>query len=169
MPHLTDVVQVLEAYTGRYEALDAFVDDIEELKSPNVASGVRMLTGAPRPLAEAWVGGRRLSIEVFEGQGIARFRLLPQTPKPQNTVTIGAAIGGALGGAIGAATQRKEGLLGGIALGILVGGLLESAVKPTDRALALEFDSVSGSWRLYDGPLRTWAKRALIPTGPSRQ
>jgi hypothetical protein len=168
MPNLSDVAQVLETYKGRYEALDAFVDDIDELSSPYVVPGVLMLTGAPRPVAEVWVEQSHLSIEVFEGQGIARFKLLPQEPKPQNTVTIGAAMGGALGAAIGAASERKEGLLGGLALGILVGGILGAVATPVDRALALQFDSVSGSWRLYDGPLRSWAKRALIPTAQSR-
>jgi hypothetical protein len=169
MPTLLDVVRVLEEYQGRYEALDAFADDIDELRWPNLAPDVQIVPNVPRPTAEIWIAGRRLRIEVFEPQGIARFRLLPEGPPPQNTMGIAAALGGALGGALGAASAKKEGLLTGVALGMLVGGLLGAALAPPDRALALQFDQVSASWRLYDGPLRAWAKRSLIPTAPAAQ
>jgi len=119
MPRLLDVVQVLDAYVGRYEALDAFVDDIDELRLPGPVPGVRVLPNEIRPTAEAWVGGRRLGIEVFDTEGIARFRLLPETPQPQNTVGIGAALGGVLGAAVVSAGAKKEGLLTGVALGML--------------------------------------------------
>src|SRR6266849_1487292 len=161
MPRLHDVVQVLQTYRGRYEALDAFVDDIDELRLPGAVTEVRLIAEAPRPVVEAWIGGERLSIELFGDQGIARFRLLagaPQAPAA-DTVAIGAALGGALGAALGAATDKKEGLLGGLALGLLIGGLLGAAAAPVDRTLALQFDPVSSSWRLYDGPLRAWAKK----------
>jgi hypothetical protein len=150
-------------YEGRYEALDAFVDDIEELRLPGAAPGVRMLTQQPHPVTEAWVGGQRLTIEVFAEQGLARFRLLPGEPQPPNTVGIAAALSVTLGAALGAATAKKERLLSGIALGVLVGGTI-GAATPSDRALALRFDPISRSWRLYDGPLRAWAKKTLIPT-----
>jgi hypothetical protein len=168
MPSLFDVVQVLDDYRGRYEALDAFADDIDELRWPNLAPGVQVVPNVPRPTAEVLIGGRRLGIELFEPQGVARFKLLPEGPPPQNTVGIAAALGGALGGALGAASAKKEGLLTGVALGMLVGGLLGAALAPPDRALALQFDPVTASWRLYDGPLRAWAKRSLIPTAPAQ-
>ena len=163
------MVQVLEEYQGRYEALDAFADDIDELKWPHLSPPVQAVPNAPRPTAEVWVGDRKLRIELFEPQGIARFRVVPQQPPPQDTIGIAAALGGALGGAVGAASLKKEGLLTGVALGMLVGGLIGAALAPPDRALALQFDSVSGSWRLYDGPLRAWAKRSLIPAVPGAQ
>lgn len=169
MPTLIDVVRVLEQYQGRYDALDAFADDIDELRWPNLAPDVQVVPNAPRPTAEVWIGGRRLRLEVFEPQGIARFRVLPEGLPPQNPIGIGAALGGALGGAVGAASAKKEGLLTGVALGMLVGGLIGAALAPPDRALALQFDTVSASWRLYDGPLRAWAKRTLIPTVPAAQ
>ncbi len=169
MPTLLDVVRVLDEYQGRYEALDAFADDIDELRLPNLVPIVQEIPNAPRPTAEAWIAGRRLRLEMFEPQGIARFRLMPEGPPPQNPIGFAAALGGALGGTLGAATAKKEGLLTGVALGMLVGGLVGAALAPPDRALALQFDPVSASWRLYDGPLRAWAKRTLIPASPAAQ
>jgi hypothetical protein len=167
MPSLSDVVRALDMYGGRYECLDAFVDDIDELRAESVVTGARRLEPAPRPIVETWIGDRRLSIEIFSDQGVARFRLLGMSSKPPSGefVGIGAAFGGALGAAVGAASETKEGLLGGLVLGMLVGGALGAAATPTpvERALALRFDPTSSTWSLYDGPLLTWAKRALIP------
>jgi drug/metabolite transporter (DMT)-like permease len=114
---------------------------------------------------ETWVEGRRLSIELFSDQGVARFRLLGQGPPSPGSQTIGfgVALGGALGAAIGSASAKKEGLLGGVVLGMLIGGLLGAVAAPVDRALALRFDPATSTWRLYDGPLLSWAKRTLIP------
>src|SRR5437879_1144220 len=92
MPTLLDVVHVLEEYQGRYEALDAFADDIDELRPPYLAPNVQVVPNMPRPTAEVWVGGRRLGIELFGPEGIARFRLLPEAPPPQNPVGIAAAL-----------------------------------------------------------------------------
>ena len=167
MPRLTDIVHVLQSHSGRYECLDAFVDDIEELATQRLGSEVRVMNSGPEPTVEAWVDGQRLSIQIFSDQGIARFRLLDAapTPPPEETMGLAAALGGVLGAAVGAASNKKEGLLGGLVLGVLVGGLLGAASQrvPAERALALQFDPVTSSWMLYDGPLLVWAKRTLIP------
>ena len=165
MPSFAEVARVLRMYRGRYESLDAFVDDIDELRTQILWPELRVVQSSPRPLLETWVEGDRLTIEVFSDQGIARFRLVGpgSAPNSGETIGAGAALGGALGAALGAASEKKEGLLGGMVLGILVGGLIGAAAAP-DRALALQFDPALASWRVYDGPLLTWAKRALIPT-----
>ena len=165
MPTLADAVHVLDSYQGRYEFLDAFVDDIYEIANQQFGPGARMIPAA-LPTLETWAEGHRLTIELFEDQGIARMRLM-EGGKPSSSLEntgIGAALGGAIGAALGAASAKKEGLLGGLALGILVGGLLGSEATPVERALALQFDPNESAWKLYDGPLLTWAKRTLLPS-----
>ncbi len=162
---LRDVVQVLNSYEGRYEFLDAFVDDIQELASPVFLPGARVVSSGPRPVLEALANGNWLRIEIFTDQGIARIRLLGTAPNPSHgeAVNAGATFGALLGGALGAASAKKEGLLGGMVLGMLVGGFIGATTVPVERALALQLDPASESWRLYDGPLLNWAKRALLP------
>src|SRR5713226_4854046 len=111
MPGLRDVASALESYQGRYECLDAFVDDIDELRLDTLGLGIRSLANQPRPVIETWVDGRRLSIELFSEEGIARFRPLGQGPPSQGSQTVGfgVALGGALGAAVGAASAKKEG------------------------------------------------------------
>jgi hypothetical protein len=165
MLHLSDVVQVLASYQGRYEFLDAFVDDVQELSSPFPLPGALVDASGPRPILQIQANGTWLRVEIFSDQGIARFRLLGIAPNPLHgeAVNAGAALGGILGGALGAATSKKEGLLGGLVLGMLVGGFIGAATAPVERALAIQFDPGSASWKLYDGPLLNWAKRALLP------
>lgn len=165
MPRLADVVQVLQLYRSRYEFLDAFADDIEELAAQGLAIKGWKVTSDPRPVVETWVAGEWLSIEIFDDRGVARFRLLGATAVPPagESVALGAALGGALGVALAAASDQKEGLLGGLVLGMLVGGLIGAAAPIMRRSIALRFDPQSSNWRLYDGPLLTWAKRTLIP------
>ncbi len=165
MLSLADIVRVLVSYRGRYEFLDAFVDDIQELRLNLFGPSARLVASAPRPIIQTWVDGEWLSIELFSEQGIARFRLMAAAPKTSQgeAINAGVALGGALGAAVGAASAKKEGLLGGMVLGMLVGGLIGAAAAPVERALALQFDPNSSAWRLYDGPLLSWAKRTLIP------
>jgi hypothetical protein len=146
--------------------LDAFVDDIDELRDLREIA-VRPIPGSYPPAVDTWIGEQPLRIEIFRVEGVARFRLLEDTPPPRSGETVGlaAAFGGVLGAAVGAASEKKENLLGGLVLGLLIGGLLGAVASqpPVERALAMRFDPASSTWRLYDGPLLTWAKSTLGP------
>jgi hypothetical protein len=65
--------------------------------------------------------------------------------------------------AVSAAAKVKEGLLGGLVVGMLVGDATGAEAQPIERVLALEFDPEVGDWQVYDGPLLRWAKRTLQP------
>jgi hypothetical protein len=164
MPRLEHMAAVLRDYSDRFELLDAFADDIEELRSGEIVSQAQVLRGEPHPLLLTNVAGNPLFIEIYPEKGIARFRLTnPLTSNPPSGLTDGAALGGVVGSAIGAASDTKEGLLGGLVLGVLVGGEIGAAATPVGRARTLRFDPSTGEWRLYHGPLLRWAKRNIQP------
>jgi hypothetical protein len=164
MPSLADVAQVLREYKGRYECLDAFVDDIDELRPDH--TGMTNIAAYPGPHSvRVLVDGGPLAIEILPQDGIARFRLEARESgwRPREPVELGVALGGTLGVALGAASEKKEGLLGGLVVGVLVGALIGAAAgRPAvERALAICFDAPSSTWQLYDGPLLRWAKASL--------
>jgi hypothetical protein len=165
MPTFIDVVRVLRQYEGRYECLDAFVDDIDELRVEASGGYAHIRAFASPHSVGVIVEGDELAIEIFPPDGIARFRLLGRASGrgANDTIGLGAALGAGLGVALGAASDKKEGLLGGLVLGVLVGGLIGAAAgKPAvERALAICFEPATSSWQLYDGPLLRWAKASL--------
>lgn len=164
MPGLADVATALGQYEGRYEFLDAFADDIDEIRERTIQPG--LVEDGPHPRFAVTVGARPVFIRLYPENGIARLSLRPlPTGGNGEGAAGGAAVGALLGAALGAAAKTKEGLLGGLFLGMLVGGALGAAPAAPERVLALQFDPMMGGWRLYDGPLLRWAKRTLQPTG----
>lgn len=164
MPSVQDIVRTLEAYRGRYAFLDAFVDDIDEIRTGVFASSAMLVEEGPHPKAVLQLGPEPLVAQLFPEQGIARFWLGHAGQQARcDRGAAGAAIVALLGTAMTSATKTKEGLLGGLILGMLVGGVAGAAAHPLERALALEFDPAMASFRLYDGPLLRWAKRNLHP------
>lgn len=166
MPSLSDVVRLLSENRGRYACLDAFPDDIDELRFGRWPADLWASPGGERPTFNLIVDGRPLQMEVFGEQGVVRFRLSGPGERPPGSgdrVGALAALGGAVGAAIGVATDKKEGLLGGLVFGLLVGGFIGAAAPPVERALAFRFDPTTAQWEVYDGPLLTWAKRTLAP------
>ena len=162
MPNLQNIADVLRQYGGRYEFLDAFADDIEELRT-GVFTRVPGAYAGPAGVTIPTSAGRIL-MQLFPEQGIARFHLAEQAaPRGNDQVAAGAALGALIGTAVSAASKAKEGLLGGLIVGMLVGGLVGAAAQPVERVLALRFDSATGQWQVYDGPLLRWAKRTLHP------
>ena len=168
MPSLGDIASVLEEHRGRFEALDAFVDDVEELRAHGLDA--RVLEHPNRFLVQT--GRRKIDVQVFPDQGVARFRLAGPAAATTSGAADGAALRAVVGTAIGAAQNTKEGLLGGLLLGMLVGGALGAAKGSSEpeRVLALQFEPTSSQWHLYDGPLLRCAKRTLQPpqTAPKR-
>ena len=164
MPTFHDIRNALQLYEGRYEFLDAFVDDIEEVQSGALA-GTPVVQPGVAPLLRASVDGSPLFVRLFPHQGIARFSLSLPPGQPGGDAAAGAFLGGLVGTAVGAASKSKEGLLGGLVLGMLVGGIAGAAAAPAplERVLALQFDPHGARWQLYDGPLLRWAKQTLQP------
>lgn len=168
MPRLQDIANALQLYRGRYEFLDAFVDDIDEIRNRTIGDVAALVQAGAHPQLAVQFAAEPFFVQLFPEQGIARFRLDQAGPRANGErIAAGAAIGGLLGtvvtAALSAASDKKEGLLGGLVLGMLVGGALGVAAQPVERVLALQFDPATLGWRLYDGPLLRWAKRTLQP------
>lgn len=161
-PKLVDVAKVLRAHQERFQALDAFADDIDELRSQDLGQ-FQLVQQTPQSATVRLDPNTTVRMELFANEGIARFRL---GPSPSGFTTQYATVGGALGGllrtALSSASNKKEGLLGGLVLGMLVGAVLGPSAAP-ERVMALKFDPNLSSWNIYDGPLRRWAKTALHP------
>lgn len=163
MPKLRDIAGALQAYRGRYEFLDAFADDVDEIRDRTLSDVATLVQGGTQPMVAVPIQGGPLLVQLFPEQGVARFRLGQGQAGNGNHALTGATIGGAVGAALSSASNAKEGLLGGLILGMLVGGLAGAAAGPVERVLALQFDPAVANWRLYDGPLLRWAKRTLQP------
>lgn len=167
MPNLANVADVLRRYGGRYKFLDAFADDVDELR-PGVWDPRQAAQAGPAEVAIE-TGSGRVLMQLFPEQGIARFRLVDEGTARgiDEHMAVGAVIGGLVGTAVSSASKAKEGLLGGLIVGMLVGGFVGATAQPVERVLALKFEPGSGDWQVYDGPLLRWAKRALHPAVPA--
>lgn len=161
MPTLTNVAEALRRYDGRYQFLDAFADDVEELRNGSLERVPASPAGPAEIAIETEVG--RLFMRLYPDQGIARFRLADEGTRSNGSqAAASAALGALVGMAVSSASKTKEGLLGGLIVGMLVGGLVGTR-EPVERVLALRFDPPTGVWQVYDGPLLRWAKRTLQP------
>jgi len=162
---IDDLVAGLEAYDGRYEAIDVFADDVQELRSAEAISGLRALdeNGHKFLLSPA---GRTKSyvLELFPDAGVLRLSIAPSRSSNPGT---GAALGGLAGTAIGAAATKKgEGAAAGLLLGLLVGAALGAASDDPSRpqrVFTLRFDPDAMRWQAYDGGLVRWMKQELLP------
>jgi hypothetical protein len=165
MPKLVDIANTLQANRSRFEYLDAFVDDVDEIRGRALTGIATVVQSSPRLVVAVPLREGALVATLFPEQGIARFQLAGPAPaSPVNErVAAAATLRGLLGSALGAASKSKEGLLGGLILGMLVGGVAGAAAGAPERVLAMQFEPASGQWRLYDGPLLGWAKRTLHP------
>lgn len=152
---MNDIANVLTQYKPRFQALDAFVDDISDLR-PGMP--VKKKIGEN----EFILGEPALKVRIYDSQGIARFQL---AESGASTTAEGAVIGGILGAAIGAAGETKEGGLGGLLLGLLIGGAAGKMLESPTRVLAMRFEPATHEWKLYNGELLRWAKQTLQPTG----
>lgn len=166
---IPDLVKALEKFGQRYEAVDVFADDIEELEelknnsehpalSPLDQEGRQFVAGS---------GGERYKLTINES-GVARFE---RYQGPLSGTMSGSIIGGALGAAIAAATNTKGDAWAAGLLGLLVGagigatvGVASSPPRGAPRwVFTLSFDPRTRQWRAYDGGLTPWVKEQLLP------
>ena len=162
---IADVVKALELFDDRYNTIDVFADDVEELRTYVETDTL------PQNLQLTDTSGTRFAItgtpyvlDLIADAGVAR---ITRTPQSSTTSVVGNALaGGAIGTAIGVATSKKaEVVATGLILGLLVGATLGNATpnkgnRPR-RVFALCFDSDSGQWLAYDGGLVRWMKAEL--------
>src|ERR1041384_2009791 len=96
MPTPANVAAALRQYRERYEFLDAFADDVDELKSGAIAQAPTAEGDRQKVFIDTNAG--RLAMQLFPSQGIARFHLAEAAPKySSDSVFAGAALGSLLG------------------------------------------------------------------------
>lgn len=167
MPQFEHIITALHRY-DRYLALDAFVDDVDEFRTRAIATdqtlGAQPLRLLPQPAWQIASGESFLGATLLARKGIARFHLSKKAAtvialSPDQSVELDAV----LVAAIEAAGREKQGLLGDLVLGMLVGGHIGSAAGPVgQRVLAVRFNPANGEWRAYDGPHLAWARQHLV-------
>lgn len=145
---LDDLVRGLEHFGPRYEALDVFARDIEEVGRDLMAQRfgeLRPVKGEPAFVFDR--NGRRYKLR-FHPAGIAR---LTRTKEDSIGLTDNQVALGLLGAAFGATVLDKA--LPAAVLGFLVGASLGDVADAPKRVFTMTFDSATGDWRAYDGPL----------------
>ena len=159
---LVDLAEGLERFGPRYNAIDVFADDVDEVRSRKLPADARPIPGRSGGF-EVRVNDRPYFLRVFENAGVVR---LARAPEPHGTDSSNSAMFGALAGAaIGAATSKKgEGVVGGMLLGLLVGAALGSSTEPEPaphKVFTLRFDPLAREWKTYSGGLVRWMKSEL--------
>jgi hypothetical protein len=161
MVQLRDIAKALDEDRDGYEYLDVFADDIYELREGKLSGGGRTVRRESHPALTIPVEDKILLIELYVEQGIARCRLVSaQDQATESSSVEGMIPGDVLQRLLQVAREKKEGLLGGLVLGMLIG---RGSRSPVEIVLAMQFDPVSKRWQLYDGPLLRWAKQTIQP------
>jgi hypothetical protein len=127
---LEDVAKGLEFFTGRYQAIDVFADDIQELRTlaesadHTLPSALTLVDAAGHRFVFTSQAGKKYRLEIIADHGVARMTVDGATTASASTAAA-SAIGGAIGAAIGAATSAKgEHWRTGLLLGMLAGAIL---------------------------------------------
>jgi len=167
-PYLTlpDLIAGVESWEGRYDAIDVFADDVEEMHGPEPLKGLRLVDEKPLryELAHA---GRTYHVVLFEDAGVLRL----EKPRAEVLTRIGrASLAGAAGAAIDAIVAKSEEQKGsaaklGLLLGLFAGAFAEGiAASRPQRIYAMRFDPYKREWVFYEGGLRNWMREKLLPT-----
>jgi len=160
---IPDLVQGLESFRGKYNALDVFADDVAELLSAAKEGYPDGWSPLEKGLFQVHVAGKPYYVRVFDDAGVVRVAREPE--RVTGRVGTGGAVGALAGAAIVAATSKKgEGLVGGALLGLLVGAALGAATgsEPAPhRVFTMQFDPLSRQWKAYTGGLVRWMKSEL--------
>jgi len=158
MVSLPSIAELLARYEDRYRWVDLFVRDID------FAASSQALYKLDDTHYRARLGGKRLDITVYPDRGVARFGLSERRDDQATPLAGGAALGALSGAAVAAIAARKPDT-SGVVLGLLVGGLIGAALGAAQldhsRVMTLQYEPGTDRWRVYHGPLLTWAKQAL--------
>ncbi len=154
-----DIIAGLEKYPDKYDALDVYLKDVEEViqwgetsnpPSNWTSKGPDVYFVNDKAKAKAYV------VQIKEKEGVLRLR----RPSESDPVT-GAIVGGLGGAALSAAISRKpEAILGTVVVGMLVGALV-APEEPTRRVFSMRFDPDTRGWRAYSGALLPAVKQQL--------
>lgn len=151
---LDDLVSGLERFGNRYEALDVFTRDIENVARDIEARRVSDLQPVHgEPFAFMFErNGHRYKLR-FHKSGIARLtRAKDETlGLSENQLALGA-----LGAAVGVLSKS----LPSAVLGFLVGATLGGAANSPKRVFTMTYDPPSHGWVAYDGPLAQLLREA---------
>ncbi len=158
---LDELVAGLEGWNGRYDALDVFADDLQELHEPTAVEGLVDLGGQPRRFGLTRKG-MRYELVIFTSDGVARLQTARGEFGPAGPPT---GLAGDAGAAIDAALLKKgRGAELRLLLGLLIGSVAEAATpNARRRAFTMEFDPMLREWVAYSGGLIHWMRRELIP------
>ena len=140
---LDDLVRGLEHFGERYEALDVFTRDLQEL-----GRGLMETRRAGDDSAFVFERGGRSYKLRFHPWGIARLtRARQETPGPAEH--------DAAPGLLGAALQATvlDRWLPAAVIGFLVGRMLGEGPDALRLVFTMHFDTSVQDWRAYDGPL----------------
>jgi hypothetical protein len=152
-----DIIAGLEKYPDKYDALDVYLKDVEEVVQWGETSHPPSNWTSKGPdvyfvndKAKAYV------VQIKEREGVLRLR----RPSQSDPAT-GAIVGGLGGAALSAAISRKpEAILGTVVVGMLVGALV-AAEEPSRRVFSMKFDPNTRGWRAYSGALLPAVKQQL--------
>jgi hypothetical protein len=156
-PHLSLVhlVRGLERYGEKYEVLEVFADDVEELYALNRGQKLPPALGA-RASGKALafkVDGKSYRLSVSENSGFVRLTRATDADGESDFTMLGRIIGRTIGLAFASKGEGWPGLI----MGVLAGGIVDA--QPPERAIAVRYDPHSQEWRAYGGPMSIWMRQ----------
>lgn len=152
---LDRLVHGLERYGEKYEVLEVFADDVEELYALNRGQDLP-------PVLEARVSGNGLAfkldgkpyrLSVSESSGFVRLTRGADAGGARDFTMLGRIIGRAIGLAFGSKGEGWPNLI----MGVLAGGRVDA--RPPERAIAVRYDPHTQEWRAYGGPMSIWMRQ----------
>lgn len=160
---LDDLVHGLERDGTRYQALDVFAANVQQLRDALSGGALGDLQRVPAtpPVRAAFVfrrNGTGYQLKVHES-GIARL-------SRQATGPLGLSDEQVALGAIGAALLSGKDLPG-MLLGFLVGAALGESPDSPRRVLTIRYSAEERRWRAYDGPLAKWMRDQSLMADPA--
>lgn len=153
---LTTFARALERYGDRYDALEVFADDVEEL---HLLRRGEPLEAALDPKMDGKdllfnVEGKRYRLALTEKSAIARITRATGAPgQPMDNKMLGGLIGSAIGLA---ASAKGEGWLPGLIVGVLAGHVLD---QRKERTITVQYDPQTHQWGAFGGPMSQWLRQ----------
>ena len=145
---LDDLVRGIEFFGDRYDALDVFARDLQEIARPLLhgqLGELRPVEGEPAFVFER--GGDRYKLRIHPA-GIARLtRAIDEPIGPPDTPLALEVLGAAFG------PTSLDPALPSAVIGFLVGGMIVEGVDDLRRVFTMSHDASTGEWGPHDGSL----------------